>query len=75
MIFIRICLFLPYIFEGRIAVLLLFSTFCKKIIIMRSNDCGCWLDLQHDVGDDDEEREGEVDEEPDLDRFDPQSAG
>ena len=32
-------------------------------------------DLQQNVGDDDEEGEGEVDEEPDLHRFDSQSAG
>ena len=32
-------------------------------------------DLQHNVGDDDEKGEGEVDEEPDLHRFDSESAG
>ena len=41
---------------------------------MREQDSGCG-DLQDNVEDDDEEGEGEVDEEPDLDRFDPQSAG
>ena len=41
---------------------------------MRVQDSG-WGDLQHNVEDDDEEGEGEVDEEPDLHRFDPQRAG
>ena len=41
---------------------------------MRVQDSG-WGDLQHNVEDDDEEGEGEVDEEPDLHRFDSQRAG